>query len=150
VSVIKDKNGKWLVHIERKGFKRVRRTFLTKKEADQFERDYLSVGLPLVLSVPVGDRRRITDLVESWYQYHGMNLSDGKRRRDKLDAIAYELGNPVATELSKEAFVVWRYGKLQAGLSKKTCNNLHGYLAALFSTLLKLKVIQFPPPPPIK
>jgi integrase len=146
VSVIKDKSGKWRVHVEKKGFKRVRRTFLTKKEAEQFERDYLSVSLPLPLVVVEGDRRRLSELVDLWYQYHGMNLSDGVRRRDKLAVIAFELGNPIAAELSKESVVAWRYAKLQAGLAKKTCNNLHGYLAALFSTLLKLKVIDYPQP----
>jgi Terminase large subunit, T4likevirus-type, N-terminal len=43
MSVTQTKDGKWLVNIHRKGFKRVRRTFLTEKAADQFERGYLSL-----------------------------------------------------------------------------------------------------------
>jgi integrase len=141
-------SNRWLVHVEKAGFKRVRKSFDSRREAEQFERDYLcQPQLPAseVVDQP-GDNRRLRELIELWYQYHGINLSDGGRRRIKLDALANELKNPVASSLSSEAVVAWRYAKLQSGMAKKTCNNLHGYLSALYSTLLKLKVIGYANP----
>lgn len=150
----KDKTGKWLCRIDRKDFKRVSRSFETKKEADDFETLYLA-NPANKLNIPESsngqasvkqDSRRLLDLIELWYQYHGVNLADGERRRAKLEAMAVELKNPKGEKLSSEDFVAWRYQKLQKGWSKKTCNNLLCYLKALFSKLHKLKVIAYPNP----
>lgn len=140
MSIKKDKTGRWLVHIEKKGFKRIRKTFLTKKDAEQFEISVLSTK-PVESVNEVTDQRRLAELVTLWFDYHGVNLSDGERRRDKLRVIALELGNPVAANLSIEAVVAWRADKLKKGISKKTCNNFVGYLLALFNTLVKYKVV---------
>jgi len=140
MSIKKDKTGRWLVHIEKKGFKRIRKTFLTKKEAEQFEISVLSAK-PVESVNEVTDQRRLAELVTLWFDYHGVNLSDGERRRDKLRVIALELGNPIAANLSIEAVVAWRADKLKKGISKKTCNNFVGYLLALFNTLVKYKVV---------
>ncbi len=144
MSIKKDGSGKWYLCIDKKGIPRVRRTFETKKQAEEFEREYLTAYKPKPNAEHTekpSDKRRLNDLIELWFQYHGVNLSDGERRRRALDDISRELKNPIASELTSEQIVAWRYAKLQKGLSKKTCNNLHGYLGAMFSKLADLKVI---------
>ena len=142
MSVNKDKSGEWLAEVNKKGHKRVRRRFATKAEAERFERDYLA-SLDNPTPLVAVDGRRLLDLSALWFKYHGVNLSDGERRRRCLDAIALDLNNVVACKLSAESFVDYRYRKLQAGLSAKTFNNHHGYLSAMFERLIKLGVIDY-------
>jgi integrase len=84
--------------------------------------------------------------VALWYRYHGINLADGVRRLSSLNDIAMALGNPQACLLSAEAFVDYRYNRIQSGTNEKTVNNHHGYLSAVFSKLRKLKVIDYQNP----
>lgn len=89
------------------------------------------------------DLRTLKELVELWYKYQGINLSDGESRKRKLDDMASALGNPQACRLTAEQFVEHRYKRLQSGISAKTVNNQHGYLSAVFNKLRKLKVIDY-------
>lgn len=78
--------------------------------------------------------------------YHGLNLADGEKQRRCLLDVATGLKNPIASRLTAEAFVAFRYARLQVGLSQKTFNNHHGYLSALYNRLRKLKVIDYENP----
>jgi integrase len=142
VTVKQQKDGKWLCRVDKTGIPRVSRSFLSKVEAEAFEREYLTKYLSK-RPVEITDVRKLTDLIELWAKYHGLNLSDVERRKKCLLDLAYELGNPVAAKLSAEAFVTWRYERLKAGLSDKSMNNRHGYLCAVFNKLHKLKVIDY-------
>ncbi|MDO9103773.1 MAG: tyrosine-type recombinase/integrase [Methylovulum sp.] len=146
MSVTQDKNGKFLVHVDRKGMPRVRKSFSTQADAEQFERDYIisakanwKVG-PAVTPA-FTDERTIKDLSLLWFKYHGINLSDGVRRHQCLDRIADALGNPIACALTPEMFLNYRFNRLQAGRSPKTVNNEHKYLSALYSKLIRLGII---------
>lgn len=148
MTVKQDKTGKYKVHVEKQGLKRVRRTFDSKKEAEDFEREYLN---QLYRVDAIIDKRTLKELVDLWFVYHGVNLSDGERRKRCLLAIARELNNPVACLLTAEQFVSYRHAKLQGsgnkeGLSVKTFNNHHGYLSAVFEKLFKLGVVKFANP----
>lgn len=81
-----------------------------------------------------------------WHKYHGINLSNSDRVLSRLLDMAQALGNPLACMLTAEAFVDYRYARLQAGLAEKTINNHHGYLSSVFSKLRKLKVIDYDNP----
>mgnify|MGYP000282292753 CR=1 FL=1 len=143
MTVKKQKNGKWLCSVRRDGIPRVRKSFESKKEAEDYERFYLAkhaekqeYGL---------DKRTITDLIGIWFRYHGVNLSDGARRKKKLDAMANELGDPIAANLTKAEFLDYRFSKtsVKGGLSPKSFNNLHGYLSATYRKLHELEVIDY-------
>lgn len=41
MAVIKVNNNRWLAHINKKGMPRVRRSFVTRKLAEQFENQYI-------------------------------------------------------------------------------------------------------------
>lgn len=144
MSVKQTKEGKWLVQVDRRGIPRTRKTFDVKKDAEIYEREYLVKHTSKLITLT--DLRTLKELVELWYRYHGLNLSDGERRRVCLLDMATALGNPVAAALSAEQFVEYRYQRLKSGLSDKTFNNHHGYLSSMFNKLRKLKVIDYANP----
>lgn len=149
VAISKDKSGRWLVHVDRKGLPRVRRAFGTRVEAVQFEREYVAskTNAPVQLTnADVLDNRRLKELSPLWFRYHGVNLSDGVRRQECLDNIAVGLGNPVARELSPEMWVKYRFERMQAGLSGNTFNNHQKYVSAMYTKLFKLRIIDYPNP----
>lgn len=144
MSVKQEENGKWSVQIDRKGIPRVRKSFSDRKEAELFEREYLARYASKVNQN--ADGRSLKELVELWFMYHGLNLADGEKQRRCLLDVATGLKNPIASRLTAEAFVAFRYARLQAGLTQKTFNNHHGYLSALYNRLRKLKVIDYENP----
>jgi integrase len=144
VTVKQDKNGKWLVQVDRLGVPRVRKSFPDRITAESFEREYLARYATKINAN--ADQRCLKELVELWFIYHGMNLADGERRRVCLLDIATALKNPIASRLTAEDFVKYRAARLRAGLSQKTFNNHHGYFSSLFNKLRKLKVIDYENP----
>jgi integrase len=147
MSIKQDSNGTWRLQVDRKGMPRTRRGgFATKEDAELFERNYLAQHR--VNYEQAMDGRTLKELIESWFIYHGINLADGERRRRKLLQMATDLKNPVASQLTAEQFLQYRYQKTfsENSVCFKTFNNLHGYLAAVFNKLRKLKVITYQSP----
>jgi len=145
--MITHKNGKWFVQVDRKGLKRVRRTFVLKRDAVAFELATLS-SMPAQNVVDYVDNRRLSELIELWFMLHGVNLSDGVRRKAILVVLATALGDPVARSLSASAFLEYHFKCQQysSSVESKTLNNRLGYLAAAFNILKKLGVINYPCP----
>jgi len=144
VTVKQQKSGKWLCLIQKKGFKRVRRLFTDEDEANIFNRETLAKMK--ATENEATDPRTLRELINLWYKYHGINLSDNIRTEAILHSMANDLGNPQACTLSAEQLVEYRYSRIQAGLTAKTFNNQHGYLSAMFNKLIKLKVIDYSNP----
>jgi integrase len=84
------------------------------------------------------DNRRLTALIEEWYELHGLSLDDGTRQKNKLLAMSAIMGNPIARKIDKESLADYRPLRLAEGIKPKTINNEHGYLVALFNTLINL------------
>ena len=145
--VSKQKNGKWLVQINRTGLKRVRKSFPTQKEAAIFEREYLfGIRAPVV---QVRDPRRLTELIEIWHQSHGIELADPVKNKNKMMAAAHAMDNPVACMVTPELFIKYRYQRTVTDpkpVTKKTVNNIHGLISSMFNRLLKLKMIDYENP----
>ncbi len=141
---IKQKGSKWFLQIDRTGIPRIRKQFDTKEEAQTFEHQYLIDHQVKTLNSK--DQRTLKDIIELWYKYHGINLADGERRKRCLVALAMALKNPIASQLTAEQFVEYRFEKLQEGIDQKTVNNWHGYLGAVYNKLRKLKVIDYENP----
>ena len=144
MTVKQQNSGKWLCHINKQGFKRIRRLFDDEKAANIFNRYQLSIisDQQFINS----DSRTLNELIKLWFKYHGMTLSDGQRRNDCLLAISADLGNPVARQITPDVIMEYRFKRINAGLSAKTFNNHQGYLAAMFNRLRKLKVIDYDNP----
>lgn len=85
MAVRKQSSGKWLCECYPAGRKgsRVRKQFATKGEALAFERFIMEeVTNKPWLGVPP-DRRRLSDLIETWYRAYGITLAGGERRYKK-------------------------------------------------------------------
>ena len=147
MSVTQDKNGKFLVHVDRKGMPRVRKSFSTQADAEQFERDYIAGHNKAAGKIAaISDNRSIYDLIPIWFKYHGINLSYGEGIKRCLEQIAIDLNDPPAISVSIEVFVDYRYRKMLAGLTAKTLNNHHKYLSAMYERLHKLGIIDYDNP----
>ncbi len=144
MSVKQNKNGVWCVQVDRQGIPRVRKSFADRITAEKFEREYLARYASRVNQN--ADQRSLKELVELWFMYHGLNLADGEKQRRRLLDVADGLKNPIASRVTAEQFVLYRYTRLRAGLSDKSFNNIHGYLSAMYSRLRKLKVIDYENP----
>ncbi|NOU22726.1 MAG: tyrosine-type recombinase/integrase [Methyloglobulus sp.] len=147
--------------IHRKDCPRIRRTFQSYRQAEEFERNHLLKYLGVIRVEPhsaIGqavygasstDDRTLYELLDLWWRYHGMNLADGKRRRAILEAMIGRLGHRIARTLTPEQFLDYRYRAMHMDnppLSAKSFNNRHGYLNALYSKLRKIKIIVYQSP----
>ncbi len=147
MTVKKGNNGKWTCRIDRQGLKRVSKTFKTLKEAEIFEREYLYTLRNI--KTTINDPRTLGELIKTWYEYHGVNLSNAEKFRRQMDVAAYALGNPVAHMLTPELFVKYRYKRTviqKKPITAKTFNNLHGLFNAMFNKLKKLNIIDYDNP----
>lgn len=97
-------------------------------------------------SPSTADTRRLSALIESWYDLHGHSLRDGLRRRKKLDALAKRLRDPIASRIDPQAYVHDRRVRMEAGASPKTLNNELGYLRSVYNELRGLAVIKYENP----
>lgn len=145
MSINKQKSGKWLCQIDRKGLKRVRKSFATQKEAEIFEREFLDDNKKKLEANT--DKRTLLELVKLWFQYHGHTLSDGSHMKSQLERLATEMSNPIASQVTPVEFLDYRFKKTVEATdnrqSAKTFNNIHGYLNAAYRKLYKLKIIDY-------
>lgn len=131
----------WLVDIqpEGRGGKRYRKTLPTKAEALRWEAWLIAkVTKEPDWQPPRKDTRRLSDLIEIWYEGHGKQLRDSKRRHGILLRMCGELGNPSAEQIHAAQFVNYRGRRLSEGISEATTNREHAYLRSLFNELARL------------
>lgn len=128
--------------------KKVRKTTTKLEDARQFKNKAIAKALTgvAIQSAPTKDKRRLSDLVNEWYQLHGYSLKDGSGRRDMLLADCKLLKDPYAQKFTAEDFVIFRKlrietvqpGKNGKTISANTINHTHAYFCAVFNTLKKL------------
>lgn len=147
MAILKLPDGRWKADVEPIKGKRFRKTFKTKGEAQRFEATCRAkVSHEPDWSPKPKDKRKLSELVEHWYQLHGVTLSNGTQRHSILVEHAKSLGNPVARTLDGSAVARLRSAQLKAGLSPKTANNRLGYLKAVYNQLHEMGVIDYPSP----
>lgn len=145
---IKKTGDEWLLDFRPEGRegKRIRKKFDTKIEATRYQQHIQSLVAQGKAWNPNHDQRRLRELIDIWYQSHGMNLRDGARRKRALDTLALRIGNPKGPQLKAEELLKYRAIRIEEGLSPKTINNLLSYLKAVFNELKKTKIINFENP----
>lgn len=153
MTVRKLSDGQWVADFytvnrsDGKQGKRVRKKFATKGEALAFE----NYALQKVENSPwLGkgkDKRRLSDLVNLWYERHGIALRDGQKRVRAMLWAAECMGSPLATEFSAQLFTAYRAKRLDghfartkriAEVSTRTMNLEHAYFLAVFNELKRL------------
>lgn len=134
-------DGRWRVQIDRNDMPRVRKLFDSEFKAKAFEERYLADHA----IKQHADRRKLSELIELWWQLHGCTLSNGEVFRRVLDNLCKALGNPVAADLMPEAVLKVRAVRLQA-LKVKSWNNEQGLLKSVYNKLRRYKVITYENP----
>ncbi len=140
-------DGRWKVDIEPIKGRRFRKTFKTKGEAQRFEATCRAkvIESPQWSPKPK-DRRRLSELCTRYHDLHGHTLADSKRLKGVLARLAADLGDPVASSFTGNAFCEVRRFQLESGVHGKSLNNRLGYLKAVFNELRRLGDIDYPNP----
>lgn len=101
--------------------KRIRKKFATKGEAIAYERYELdkAAGKPWIEDTKT-DTRKMSELVNSWYNSHGVTLSDGKKRLSVMLWACEQMGDPLASEFTAQLFSKYREQRLSGKLSRTT------------------------------
>jgi len=139
--MIKKTPSGWLVDIqpEGRGGKRYRKTLPTKAEALRWEAWLVAkVTKTPDWKPPRKDVRRLSDLIELWYEGHGQQLRDRKNRVGILKRLVEKIGNPMAREFDAAQFTTYRTQRLKEGIKEATTNREHAYLRSLFNELARL------------
>lgn len=122
-----------------RGGKRFRKTFKAQAEAKQYEA-WLKTQITQdsSWSPERRDTRKLSKLVELWYQHHGSQLRAGKNTNSRLKNLVTALGDPMADRFSVEDFTAYRTKRIEQGISLNNLNREHAYLRAVFNELAKL------------
>lgn len=149
MAVNKLSNGKWQTQVFPNGRdgRRIRRQFATKGEAVAFERHIKDQVQEKPWLGERVDRRRVTDLVETWFNAHGITLSDGLKRKGSMEFACIAMGNPLATEFNAKLFAAYREQRLSGKITRsdrvkavtpRTVNLELAYFRAMFNELKRL------------
>ena len=140
-------DGRWFVDIEPVKGKRFRKTVKTKAEALRFEA-YCRANYQQLVSEQANqrDKRDLLELIQLWYDLHGINLRDAKKTFSRLNLMAKALGNPTAQRLSAGQFIKYRNHRLEQGIKAKTLNTELGFLRSVYNELYSLEQIGYDNP----
>lgn len=138
---IKKTESGWLVDIQPggRGAKRFRKTLPTKAEALAYEAWLKTKVTQAPEWEPAKrDHRRLSDLINIWFQHHGVNLRAGKDTHRRLIHLGEAMGNPIADQFKADLFARYRAKRLSEGISANNLNREHAYLRSVFNELRRL------------
>lgn len=138
---IKKSSSGWLVDIQPggRGSKRFRKTLPTKAEALAYEAWLKTkVAQSPEWEPAKRDPRRLSDLINIWFQHHGVNLRAGKDTHRRLVLLGEAMGNPLADQFKADLFAKYRAKRLSEGISANNLNREHAYLRSVFNELRRL------------
>ncbi|MCX2834487.1 phage integrase [Microbulbifer thermotolerans] len=150
MAIKKTASGRWQADCQPqgRGGKRVRRTFDTKAEAIRWERAQQAAADKGEWEPPQKDKRRLSELVEQWFQLHGHTLKRGEERHDYLRSLCHLMGDPLARDFTAAFYSEFRQKRLAGSLkgnsrhrgpiTANTCNHDLTYLRAVFNELIRL------------
>ena len=149
MAVSKLTNGKWQAQVFPNGRdgRRIRRQFATKGEALAFERHIKEQAQERPWLGEKSDKRRLTDLVELWFNAHGVTLSDGIKRKGAMEFACAAMGAPLAEEFNAKLFAAYREQRLSGKITRsdrvksvtpRTVNLELAYFRAMFNELKRL------------
>lgn len=140
-------DGRWKVDVEPVKGKRFRKTLKTKAEAQRFEAKCRTECIqPRDWNPKPKDNRRLSEVIQRWYDLHGHAITSGQRRTNALKLMAKRLGDPIARKLTGSAVVDLRRRELESGAKPKSINNRLSYLKTVFNELYRLGDIDYSSP----
>lgn len=131
----------WMADIQPggRGAKRFRKSFKTKSEALAWEAWLKTQINQNPHWVPrKRDTRRLTDLIELWYDHHGKQLKAGRDTYTRLLNMASAMGNPSADNFNASMFATYRTKRIKEGITANNMNREHAYLRAVFNELQRI------------
>lgn len=137
----KREDGKWLVDSQPagRGGKRYRKTFKTQAEAKAWDAWLKTqVVQRAEWSPEKRDIRKVAELVDIWFQHHGVGLRSGRDTYNRLKAMVTAMGNPTVELFDVSMFAEYRTKRLDAGISANNLNREHAYLRSVFNELGRL------------
>lgn len=157
MAVNKLASGKWQAQVFPNGRdgRRIRRQFATKSEALAFERHLKDQTQDKPWLGEKVDKRRLIDLVNTWFNTHGITLSDGLTRQKAMHFAILSMGNPLATEFNAKLFASYREKRLSGKITRsdrvkavkpRTVNLELAYFRAMFNELKRLEEWEAPNP----
>ncbi|ECC3465312.1 integrase [Salmonella enterica subsp. enterica] len=137
MSISKLPDGRYLVDLRPGGSdgKRIRKKFITKGEAKDFEKWAIMKYSDKEWVEPVKDDRYLLELIDLWWKLKGQMLRDGHAMRNKLIALDRHLGHPRANEITPKLFIEYRAQRTTDGIKPKTLNNEQTHLSSMFNSL---------------
>ncbi|OCQ52348.1 Tyrosine recombinase XerD [Photorhabdus australis subsp. thailandensis] len=149
MAINKQTSGKWLVELYPNGRtgRRIRKQFTTKGEAIAYERFILEQTEDKPWIGEKQDKRKLTELVDTWYRAHGVTLSDGGKRQATMNFACEAMSDPLATEFSAKLFSSYREKRLSGDITRtdrkkavapRTVNLELAYFRAMFNELIRL------------
>ncbi|WP_440863385.1 phage integrase [Symbiopectobacterium purcellii] len=139
MTITKLDTGRYRVDVRPQGRdgKRIRKTFLTKSEAQQYERWIVATQHNKDWIERPADRRPLTDLIELWYAHHGRTLKDGVAIYKKLMNISERMGHPRADQVNRSSVATYRALRLDSGVKPETINKDQTMLSGVFTALIE-------------
>jgi integrase len=149
MTISKLPNGRWQAQVFPNGRdgKRIRRQFATRGEAQSFEKFVKDQAQDKPWLGEKTDKRRVIELVELWFNTHGITLADGEKRRTTMAFACHAMGNPLATEFNAKIFASYREQRLSGKITRssrvktvkpRTVNLELAYFRTMFNELRRL------------
>ncbi|MCP5279662.1 MAG: tyrosine-type recombinase/integrase [Thiobacillus sp.] len=140
MSIKKNRAG-WLVDLQPGGRsgKRFRKTLSTKAEALAYEAWLKNKVREAPGWAPAQkDRRKVSELVFTWFNHHGMNLEAGEDAKARMLAMCQAMGEPSISEFGPDMFAIYRANRMAIGIKAETMNREHAYMRAMFNEVKRL------------
>jgi site-specific recombinase XerD len=140
MTISKLPDGRYLVDLRPQGRegKRIRKRFVTKSEAQQYERWAISHYHNKEWKERPADRRKLSELIELWYQLKGQMMKSAKSTHNKVKAIDKRLGYPRADQINKKMIADYRAKRFEAGVTANTINRDITAISAVFTALIEM------------
>lgn len=118
--------------------RRIQRIFNKRADAVAFERYVLVTADREEWQPQTRDFRRLSELLEIWWNYTGRNLTWGKKKRTALVRIIKEMGNPVIYKMTPRFLNAHCSDRLYEGVKPATVNRDMAVLMGMFTVLINV------------
>ncbi|MBS3893598.1 MULTISPECIES: phage integrase [Serratia] len=132
--------GRYKVDVRPRGRsgRRIQRVFKKKADAVAFERYVLShMHNKEWLEKPV-DQRRLSELLEVWWELGGRNATYADNLKIRLEKIINQMNNPRASQMTKRFMTEYRSSRLAAGVKESTVNRDETVISSMFRLLIEV------------
>lgn len=139
---IKKTDKGWSVDVRPAGRdgRRFRKTFTNQAEARHYEKHIIAKhqdDKPWQKTVKK-DKRKLSDIADEWYHYHGHTLQSGEQRLQQVKATIASLGDPLAENFDAAKFLDYRKKRLAENITENHLNHELTYLKSMFNELISV------------